>query len=231
MATDPNSNGSTLSDKTLYVHTTAPHFSSIVIGAVAGTFIVYIWGMLAWMAFGLHDDSIHALPDELAISDALRMQELSTGVYVYPAMANMQKFKTKPSKEEMKALTAQFEKRHKEGPIFSVIYHGKGEKPMGGNMMFGGFVIQLLASCLAAILLALTAGTAVHYWQRVLVVVLLAVFGLLISHIALWNWMYYPASYTFAMVLDPLIGWTLAGLAMAYIIKPRILREGTEPVR
>lgn len=221
-----------MDEKTLYVHMTAPSIRSVILGVVVSTFIVFNWGYAAWMFFGIHDSSVRAIPNELAIASALKNADMKTGYYVYPALETMRnRFGENEAKLSDEELKKQFEERHEAGPIFSIAYKADGDKPMQGSMLGGGFVIQLLASSIVGFMLYMTAGTAVHYWQRVLVVVLMAIFGLLISHVALWNWMYYPLDYTLAMVFDPLIGWMLAGLAMAAIIKPRVLREGTEPVR
>ncbi|MEM7313055.1 MAG: DUF2760 domain-containing protein [Planctomycetota bacterium] len=42
----------------------------------------------------------------------------------------------------------------------------------------------------------------------------------IIGHVSYWNWMPFPLDYTLAFVADVVIGWFLAGLAIAALVKP-----------
>jgi hypothetical protein len=45
-----------------------------------------------------------------------------------------------------------------------------------------------------------------------------------------WIWMHFPADYVFTVVADLTIGWTLAGLAIAAMVKPASAAAGTGTV-
>ena len=92
---------------------------------------------------------------------------------------------------------------------------------MGSSMLLGGFIIDLLAAMLAAALLSCTGACCRGYGARVGFVFGLGVFTALIAHGGYWNWMYFPLDYTIAFMIDVAVGWLLAGLAIAYFVRPK----------
>ena len=96
------------------------------------------------------------------------------------------------------------------------------QRAINRSVLAGGFVIDLLAALLAACLLSsvsIDAGRS--YARRVGFVIGLGIFVALIGHASYWNWMHFPTHYTIAFVIDVVIGWTLAGLVIAAIVRPR----------
>ena len=183
----------------------------IIIAGVVGAVVYYVWGMLAWMAVPLHTPTIHALPAEQTIVDALKIQHLETGVYVAPYSENA---------ADMSDPESEFMKRHTAGPIFSVYYQREGAEPMNAGVLGTGFVIDLLAALLAACLLSSIGPCGHSYWCRVGFVTGLGIFVALVGHLSYWNWMHFPLGYTVAFMIDVTVGWLLAGLAMAALIRP-----------
>ena len=183
----------------------------IMIAGVVGAVVYFVWGMLAWMAVPLHTPTIHALPAESAIIDALKTQHLETGVYVAPYSEN-------PA--DMSEPESEFMKRHTAGPIFSVYYQREGAEPMNAGVLGTGFVIDLLAALLAACLLSSIGPCGRSYWCRVGFVTGLGIFVAVVGHLSYWNWMHFPLGYTVAFMIDVTVGWLLAGLAIAALIRP-----------
>ncbi len=191
----------------------------IMIAGVLGAIVYYIWGMLAWMALPLHTPTLSGLVDGAAITTVLKDQNLETGVYVYPWTDNQDDWKNPES---------DFMKNHNAGPIYSIYYESAGAAPMNAGVLAGGFVIDLLAALLAACLLSsvsMNAGRS--YARRVGFVIGLGLFVALIGHASYWNWMHFPTGYTLAFVADVVIGWTLAGLAIAAVVRPEEAASGT----
>ena len=136
---------------------------------------------------------------------------MESGTYVVPYMSGAEAME--PGSD--------FIKNHEAGPIFSVYYRKEGATPMPSSMMVAGFVNYFLAATLAAFLLSTVGlGWGQSYWRRVGFVTGLGVFTALIAHVGYWNWMYYPLDYTVAFVIDNIVGSALAGLAIAYFIRP-----------
>jgi hypothetical protein len=183
----------------------------IITAGVAGAVIYFIWGMLAWMVIPLHDSTVLALPQERAIVDALAAQNLETGVYVAP-------YADDPA--AMSDPESAFMKNHQAGPIVSIYYQKQGAVPMNVGVLLTGFLIDLLGAALAACLLSSIGACGRSYWCRVGFVTGLGVFVALMGHASYWNWMSFPAGYTLAFMIDVIVGWFLAGLAIAWLIKP-----------
>lgn len=91
----------------------------ILLGSLLSAVALFVFGMLSWVALGLHEGTIRELPDQSAVAATLGEQELVTGVYSYPA----------PRKAEPGASAADGQKAmddwielRRQGPVFSVFY-------------------------------------------------------------------------------------------------------------
>jgi hypothetical protein len=58
------------------------------------------------------------------------------------------------------------------------------------------------------------------YGQRVLFVALLGLIAWLSINVSYWNWYGFPTAFVLGEGIDQVVGWLLAGLAMAKIIRP-----------
>ena len=183
----------------------------ILIAGLVGGLIYFIWGMMAWMALPLHTPTINGLPAESEISQALQDQGLETGVYTIPFLSN---------EDDWQSPESDFAKAHAAGPIVSIYYQKNGAAPMPTKMLAGGFVIDFVAAALAACLLSSMGSCCNGYWCRVGFVAGMGIFVAFVGHASYWNWMYFPAGYTIAFMVDVIVGWTLAGFAIAALIKP-----------
>ena len=84
------------------------------------------------------------------------------------------------------------------------------------------FVVELLADILAAGVAAFVlAGLGGPLLARAGTVGLLGVFEWADLSVSYWNWYKFPTVYTGAALVEQVVGWTLAGLAMALILRAR----------
>ena len=58
----------------------------IIIAAVLGAVIAYVWGVVSWMVLPWHSATMHNLPNEKLVVEQLRNGGLESGVYQIPAM-------------------------------------------------------------------------------------------------------------------------------------------------
>ena len=122
----------------------------IIIAALAGAVVYFVWQMLTWMAIPIHGPTVGALPDEDRVRDALVEQDIDSGVYIVP-FGN--------DDEDMMDPESEFVKRHKAGPIFAIFYHKGGLEPMSGSILRVGFLTDFLGSLIAASMLCCALGT------------------------------------------------------------------------
>lgn len=181
-----------------------------LLGGLLGGLVFYVFLSLSWTVLPFHTMAFSSLPDSEPVLDALEANGLTTGLYTMPGM------------QEWEADPDRFARMHTEGPLVSfLVYYEEGRPPMSPTVFVIGIVLTLLEGLLAAGLLMLAVDKLPGYAQRVLFVAALGVFTALTGPVTLGNWMYFPAGYVGADVIDHVIGWTLAGLVMAVFVKPK----------
>ncbi len=193
------------------------------IGVLVGAIVLYIWGMMAWLALPVHDGTMRALPGEEAVRTVLGLG-LEDGVYVLPAHPDMRDDVTDENREQV---NKDFEKAHEEGPLAIIFFQKEGAAVMPSPMMLKVFITNLFSVLIAAVLLRCSLHTCRWYIQRVIFVALLGTVVSLMAHVNYWNWMRFPQDHTLAMIIDSSIGWLLVGLVLAAFIKPRKQQRAT----
>lgn len=94
--------------------------------------------------------------------------------------------------------------------------------PFSPWLLGRGFALNLVAAFLAAALLAAAAPALPRFGSRVLFVSLLAGFAALQSRLVDWNWWGLPLDTSLVAAFDLVIGWTLAGLVLAWRLSPAV---------
>jgi hypothetical protein len=57
----------------------------------------------------------------------------------------------------------------------------------------------------------------------------MGLFGFLSILVSYWNWYGFPTDFTIGAVLDEVIGWFLAGLVLAAIVRPTKIQKVAVP--
>ena len=178
----------------------------ILVAAVLGTFAIYIWGWISWAVLPWHNTTMPELPNEDAVIGVLQSSITQTGVYQFPG--------------KMKTDEAAWLEKFRRGPSGTLFYTAGGKNPMAADIFAVGFVLAFIQALLAAWLLSAAASKMAGYAKRVIFVTLLGVFAALVSHISAAHWMFFPAGYSHVMAIDLVVTWFLAGLVLAWRIKP-----------
>jgi uncharacterized membrane protein len=181
----------------------------LLIGSIIGGIILFVWSWLAWTLVPIHSDTIQNINNEEAVVTTMNINMDKKGVYVFPAM---------PATHD-KDVVDEYNQKYQQGPVGMIIYDPQGGDPMPPSQMIIGIIIDILAAFIAGWFLSRSTAVASSYLGRVVFCGMLGIFLALLSHIVNWNWMNYPLDYTTAWALDTIIGWVLAGLGIAAIIK------------
>jgi len=181
----------------------------LLFGAVLGGIILFIWGWLSWSVFPIHTASLRNINNEDAVISAMHVNMDQKGVYVFPGM---------PTSQDP-AVMEEWSQKYQQGPVGMIIYDPDGSEPMMPAQMIVGIIISILASYLASWFLSRSTAVTSSYFARVAYCGMLGIFVSLVSHLVNWNWMGYPLDYTMAWIMDAVIGWLLAGLGIASIVK------------
>jgi hypothetical protein len=181
-----------------------------VLAAIAGGVVVFLWSAVSHMALGLGMAGISALPNEERVAQAIRGAVTEPGLYFLPGFDASHKM----TAEEEKAWT----EKYRRGPSAFLVIHPQGREPMAPAQFVVEVVADILAAGVAAFLLIRLAGS---FLTRVAAVGLLGVFEWLDVNVSYWNWDKFPNTFTLAALADQTVGWTLAGVVMALILRRR----------
>ena len=181
-----------------------------LLAAIAGGIVVFVWSAVSHMALGLGSAGIRTIPNEDRMAQAIRGVVTEPGLYFFPGLDPSRKM----TPEEERAWT----ERYRRGPTGLLVVQPAGREPMEPTQ----FVVELLADILAAGVAAfILAGLGGPLLARAGAVGLLGVFEWADLSVSYWNWYKFPTVYTGAALVEQVVGWTLAGLAMALILRAR----------
>ncbi len=186
----------------------------ILLGALAGGMVLFLWGAISHMVLQIGDMGITPLPAEDTLMQVMEAHINRDGFYFFPGMDMTSGDREQAWKD--------WERKFRRGPWGVMIYHPHGQEPMPPSQLFFEFLSDVLASLVAAFLIVQIPGSLA---RRTLMVAMLGVFSWLTVHLPYWNWYGFPGLYTASQLLDGIIGWGLAGLALAAVVKP--LRRAT----
>ncbi len=193
----------------------------IVLGGVLGAVVLFVWSFLYWVVLSERLLPYNHMTDEGAVMDVLWENLPETGVYWFP----MPQHDPDATADEKQAAMEAFEASHREGPLGTVIYHKDGREAMAPSTLVKGFVIEFVSALLASILLCCACGRK-GYAARAAFVFGLGLFAAVSVHLIAWNFMLNPMGFTLLKIGDTIIGWFLAGLVIAAVVKSRTETAG-----
>jgi hypothetical protein len=181
----------------------------VLIGGIVAGIVIFFWGFAAHEALPLGETGIKDIPDEAAIGAVVKDTVHEPGIYLLPARKMMRS----NSKDDQQLVLDKVAK----GPNgFLVITPGGRETSMPKYLL-----PQLLTNILCGILAALlVTQLRPGFVVRVVCVTLFGVFGFVMVCVPYWNWYGFPLDFTIAQGIEHTVGWFLAGLALAAIVRP-----------
>ncbi|WP_266167845.1 hypothetical protein [Dyella subtropica] len=179
----------------------------VLVAGLIGGIVMFIWGAVAHMVLGLGSMGMRLPANEDVVLSSLH-QGLGTqaGVYILPSVD--------PNKMSDRAVTQAYSEKSKVSPYAWVVY-----MPLGDDLMQMGPQLsrQWASDTLSALALAFVMGLAAFgFGRRLSIAAAAAVFSWLSAMVPYWNWYRFPLDFTLAALAEQLIGWLLAGAAMAW---------------
>jgi len=177
----------------------------ILIAGVLGGIAMFIWASVAHVATPLASIGLAPMPNEAATITALH-QSLGDkpGLYFFPFMA---------SGGGAKAMAAQ-EAKMKTGPAGILAYTPPGTSGLTAPRMITEFVLEVIESLLAAIVMASAAG----FGRRLTLAAVVGVIAAMATNLSYWNWYGFSLDYTLANAFTELMKFVFAGLAIAFVL-------------
>jgi hypothetical protein len=179
----------------------------VLVAGIMGGVVLFFWGFVAHMLLGLGNPGIHQPAHEDVVlnvlHDGLGMQP---GVYILPSI--------EPAQMSDPAAVAAYGKKAAASPYAWMVY-----EPQGTDMshMRPQLTREWASDTLSALALACLMGLAAFSFTRRLgIAVVATLFAWLSVMIPYWNWYRFPTPLALAELVEQLIGWLLAGAAMAW---------------
>jgi len=178
----------------------------ILISGVIGGVVFFLWGAVAHLALPVGTMGMQFAAPHAAVLRAMKQDFQGEGVYILPSLP-----KDKMGDAEA---TKAFASTATSDPYAFVVYQPKGEdqSQMGDNLVKQG-VSDFLSALIVSFVLALG---AFGFGKRVLVSTALGLFSWLTVSVPWWNWYRFPLEFTIGSLLEQVVGWLLAGVAMAW---------------
>jgi hypothetical protein len=180
----------------------------VVLAGLAGGVVVFVWGAVAHMMLPLGEMGVRQLPSEDKVVGTMKDAIREPGFYFFPGID-----RSKAAEAEQKA----WEKKIKEGPTGVLIIHPEGGEAMSPRQLGTELGSNIVSALLAAFVLTQVRS---GYGMRVLLVTLMGIFGFSSISVSYWNWYGFPSDFTIAEAITETVGWLLAGLVLAAIIRP-----------
>lgn len=182
----------------------------VMIAGLLGGAVMFLWGWLAHGVLGLGEVGIKEIPNEQAVMSAIRASISEPGFYFFPGMG----MSTGASPEQIKAAMD----KALGGPFGLLIYHPSGAEFVTPRRLLVQVGLNIVQALFAAGFLSLATGLA-SYASRVGFVFLAGVFASLCTNVEQWNWYSFPGDYIAGYMATQIIGFLLAGLVIAWVIK------------
>ncbi len=180
----------------------------LLVAALLAAIVVTLWGVVSWTVLPWHSRVLKGIPDGEPVTEVLAERVSGSGVYHYPGA-------------EGGADPGAWAERYRRGPnIPFLVWSATGSDPLSRWLFVRGFILNLVAAFRGAALLAAATPVLPGFGSRVLLVGLLAGFAAVQSRLTDWSWWRFPLDYSLVAAFDLVVGWTLAGLVLAWRIRP-----------
>ena len=179
----------------------------VLVAGLIGGILMFLWGAVAHLALGLGNVGIKAPVNEnVALSGLQAGLGPEPGVYILPWIS--------PSQMNDPAAKRTYAIKSIRSPYAWVVYQPQGDDL---TQMSKQLPRQWASDTLAALMLAfIMAFAGMTFGRRLAIAAAVAVYAWLNTMVPYWNWYRFPLDFTQAALLEQLVGWLIAGAAMAW---------------
>ena len=176
------------------------------VAGLLGGIVFFAWGAVAHMALPIGEMGMGLPTAEDPILAALHENLPRDGVYLVPGID--------PAKMNDAAVAKAYAEKSKNSPFAFIVYQSVGRDNTNMGSMLG---IQAATDILSAIVVAwvLSLGT-LGFGQRVTASGALGLFSWLTVSAPYWNWYRFTTDFTVGSLLEQVVGWLIAGVAIAW---------------
>lgn len=179
----------------------------VIVAGVVGGLVGFIWGAIWHAVLPFSNAGLKTIPDEEPVLAAMRESMPEAGVYMFPGIDMSGDL----TKEEEEAWTLKV----RSGPSGLMSYIPSSGTTMGAGTLGAELLSNVLAALCVAFVLARVAGSIL---QRALASALIGLAAWLSILVSFRTWYSFSDAFVLGELGDQVIGWLLAGFAMAYAL-------------
>jgi hypothetical protein len=179
-----------------------------LLAVLLGAAVHFFWGFLSWEILDLHKPSMGFLKNEETVVATISSGASEEKAYPFPGSPD--------------GMTEKVKEKYRQGPIGWVFYNPTGMDPMSPQIMLNGFLLDVISTVMIVFVLIATLSSQVSYLNRLFVIVVMAIFAAVTTHLLSWNWAGFPWHWSVMNAADTVLGWTAAGLFIAALVKPNV---------
>jgi hypothetical protein len=184
-----------------------------ILGAgLVGGLVVFLWGFVSHMLLPVGQMGLRSMPVNSPLLESMKVNLAEDGLYFFPGKEEGHK----PTEAE----EAVWATKYRMGPTGLLLYHPDGRDPMSPAQLGVELVTDVAAAALLAyLLIAITgsSGAQVRLAKQLRIGVAAGVFAWVSISVPHWNWYGFPCAFIAAELIDQVVGWTLAVLAISFL--------------
>ena len=192
---------------------------------LAGGVAIFLWGFVAHMLLPLGQAGMRALPFQDKVLPALSASVKEPGLYIFP-WPESSPGTPMPVNQQAQQAAAEL---YKTAPSGLLLFHPPPATMLTGGMLFTEFATNCANSLIAAGLVAFVINSLRAYIARVLFVTMIGLSAGIAVNVPHWNWYGFPSAFTLAEIVEHVVGFAVAGLVIAALIKPVISPNAASP--
>ncbi len=176
----------------------------IVLAAVLGGVVVFIWGFLVHGVILKHM-AMDTIPQESSVVEKLSVHMGDTpGFYPFPM----------PVEGATEQMQKEWEDKLRAGPRGVIIYQPEGLQSMG-SVLLPEFASNVAGALIVALILSLISAP---HARRALLGGLMGVFAWLSVEVSNWIWHSFPLLFITKSLFEQFVGWALAGAVISLVL-------------
>ena len=186
----------------------------MVLAGILGGLTLFVWMFVAHELLGLGETGVGEIPNEAVVLSAMQGAIPQSGFYIFPGFG----LGPKPTSEQRNAAMPEYMKKFAQSPHGVLIYHPPSGPFSIGKLLGREFALNFLQALLAAWLVASVAAGR-SYSARVGIVIIAGTLAAISSNVEYWIWYEFPGNYTAGYMSTQIIGFVLAALVIAALVK------------
>lgn len=191
----------------------------ILLGALGGGFTLFLWGFLSHTVLQLGDagmKTVDASQSEALVA-ATKATLKESGLYFFPHFDH--RATSKLPKDQQEAVWKAYGEKIKSGPSGFIVFTPADAPMMSGAQLGRQFGTDALVALVLSLVVS-QLNERSKFTCRLLCCSLLGLLCGLAINVPYWNWYNFPGTFTVAQIADHIIGFTLAGVFLAWLFKP-----------